>query len=32
MLDPNTSGINEADGSEEDDDGAPLRFLLRNTS
>ncbi|KAJ8425627.1 hypothetical protein Cgig2_024282 [Carnegiea gigantea] len=29
VPDPNTAGVNEDDGSEDDDDGAPLRFLLR---
>jgi len=32
MPDPSTAGVNEDDGIEDDDDGAPLRFLLRNTS
>ncbi|KAJ8425633.1 LOW QUALITY PROTEIN: hypothetical protein Cgig2_024288 [Carnegiea gigantea] len=29
MPDPNTAGVNEDDGSEDHDDGAPLRFPLR---
>ncbi|KAJ8421699.1 LOW QUALITY PROTEIN: hypothetical protein Cgig2_002596 [Carnegiea gigantea] len=29
---PSTAAVNEDDGIEDDDDGAPLRFILRNTS
>ena len=32
MPDRNTTGVNEDDGSEDDDEGAPLRFPLSNTS
>jgi len=32
IPDPSTTRVNEDDGSEDDDEGAPLRFLLRNTS
>ena len=32
LPDPNTVGVDEDNGSEDDDDGAPLRFPLRNTS
>ncbi|KAJ8420611.1 hypothetical protein Cgig2_023945 [Carnegiea gigantea] len=32
VPDPSTAGVNEDDGIQDDDDGAPLRFPLRNTS
>ncbi|KAJ8432172.1 hypothetical protein Cgig2_029013 [Carnegiea gigantea] len=32
MPDPNTAAVNEDDGGEDDDNGAPLRFPLRNAS